>query len=51
MSDEGVYSNRYLMNFVHPQVGKLVVLDGRLGDDALQYQLKAVQKAIEESSR
>jgi len=37
--------------FVHPRVAKPVVLSGSSGDDALHYQQKAVQKAIEESSR
>ena len=36
-------------NFVHPNVSKPVVLSGNLGDDAKQYQVRAVQLAIEES--
>ncbi|MBX3027343.1 type II toxin-antitoxin system HicA family toxin [bacterium] len=38
-------------NFVHPRVSKPVVLSGNLGDDAKQYQVRAVKLAIEESSR
>lgn len=36
-------------NFVHPRVRKPVTLSGQSGDDALQYQEKAVRLAIEES--
>jgi predicted RNA binding protein YcfA (HicA-like mRNA interferase family) len=36
-------------NFVHPRVRKPVTLSGRLGDDALHYQERAVRMAIEES--
>lgn len=35
--------------FVHPRVQKPVVISGKLGDDALDYQQKAVKRAIEES--
>jgi predicted RNA binding protein YcfA (HicA-like mRNA interferase family) len=38
-------------NFVHPRVRKPVTLSGRLGDDALHYQERAVRLAIEESTR
>jgi predicted RNA binding protein YcfA (HicA-like mRNA interferase family) len=38
-------------NFVHPKVSKPVTISGALGDDAKQYQLRAVQLAIEESKR
>lgn len=38
-------------NFVHPSVSKPVVLSGNLGDDAKQYQVRAVKFAIEESSK
>jgi len=38
-------------NFVHPKVSKPVVLLGNLGDDAKQYQVRAVKLAIEESSK
>ena len=37
--------------FVHPRVGKPVVLAGNLGDDAKRYQVRAVRFAIEESER
>ena len=36
-------------NFVHPKVTKPVTLSGRTGDDAKQYQERAVKRAIEES--
>lgn len=36
-------------NFVHPRVRKPVTLSGQAGDDAKQYQERAVQLAIEES--
>ena len=36
-------------NFVHPKVTKPVTLSGRAGDDAKQYQQRAVKRAIEES--
>jgi predicted RNA binding protein YcfA (HicA-like mRNA interferase family) len=36
-------------NFVHPKVTKPVTLSGRAGDDAKQYQERAVKRAIEES--
>ncbi len=35
--------------FVHPNVKKPVVISGKSGADALGYQQKAVEKAIEES--
>jgi predicted RNA binding protein YcfA (HicA-like mRNA interferase family) len=38
-------------NFVHPKVRKPVTLSGQPGDDALRYQERAVQLAIEESER
>jgi predicted RNA binding protein YcfA (HicA-like mRNA interferase family) len=34
--------------FVHPRVQKPVVTSGQLGDDALDYQQKAVKRVIEE---
>ena len=37
--------------FGNPKVQKPVVLSGNLGDDALDYQLKAVRRAIEESKK
>ena len=36
-------------NFVHPRVPQPVTISGAAGDDARQYQLSAVRKAIEES--
>jgi predicted RNA binding protein YcfA (HicA-like mRNA interferase family) len=36
-------------NFVHPNVSKPVTLSGKLGDDAKQYQIRAVNRAIRES--
>jgi predicted RNA binding protein YcfA (HicA-like mRNA interferase family) len=36
-------------NFVHPKVLKPVTVSGNPGDDAKQYQEKAVKRAIEES--
>jgi predicted RNA binding protein YcfA (HicA-like mRNA interferase family) len=35
-------------NFVHPNVSKPITLSGQLGDDARQYQIQAVIKAIRE---
>jgi predicted RNA binding protein YcfA (HicA-like mRNA interferase family) len=37
-------------NFVHPNVSKPVTISGALGDDAKQYQVRAVQ-LVEESKR
>jgi len=36
---------------IHPKVPKPVVISGNAGDDALDYQQKAVKHAIEESKR
>jgi predicted RNA binding protein YcfA (HicA-like mRNA interferase family) len=38
-------------NFVHPKVPKPVTISGNPGDDAREYQEKAVQQAIEESKK
>lgn len=38
-------------NFVHPNVSKPITISGNPGDDAKQYQVRAVQLAIEESRR
>ena len=38
-------------NFVHPKVARPVTLSGNPGDDAKQYQVRAVQLAIEESKQ
>ena len=36
-------------NYVHPRVSRPVTLSGKPGDDAKQYQERAVKLAIEES--
>lgn len=36
-------------NFVHPKAQKPVTVSGKLGDDARQYQVRAVHLALEES--
>jgi len=36
-------------NFVHPNVQKPITVPGKPGDDAKQYLVKAVQRAIAES--
>ncbi len=38
-------------NFIHPRVTKPVTLSGKPGDDAKQYQLRAVRSAIEEAKK
>ena len=38
-------------NFVHKKVAKPITVSGNPGDDALHYQVRAVQKAIEESQK
>jgi predicted RNA binding protein YcfA (HicA-like mRNA interferase family) len=38
-------------NFVHPKVTRPVTISGQLGDDAKQYQVRAVRLAIEESKK
>lgn len=38
-------------NFFHPKVAKPVTISGKAGDDALHYQERDVEKAIEESKR
>ena len=38
-------------NFVHPDVDKPVTISGKLGDDAKQYQIRAVRLAIEAVNR
>ena len=35
-------------NFVHPNARKPVTISGKLGDDAKQYQVRAVRLALEE---
>jgi hypothetical protein len=36
-------------NFVHPKVAKPITISGALGDDAKNYQVRAVKRAVEES--
>ena len=38
-------------NFVHPDASRSVTLSGNPGDDARQYQVRAVRAAIEETER
>ena len=35
-------------NYVHPRLSKPVTISGKLGDDAKQYQIRAVDYAIAE---
>ena len=36
-------------NFVHPNVSKPVTISGKLGNDAKKYQVRAVEKAVQEA--
>lgn len=38
-------------NYVHPKMTKPITISGALGDDANQYQIRAVDRAIEESKK
>ena len=38
-------------NFVHPKIAKPVTISGKIGSDALYYQERDVQKAIEEAKK
>lgn len=38
-------------NFVHPNVSKPVTISGKLGEDAKKYQIRAVEKAVQESRK
>ena len=38
-------------NFVHPKVSKPVTISGKLGDDAKKYQIRAVEKAVQEAKK
>ena len=38
-------------NFVHPKVPRPVTISGNPGDDAKQYQVRAVRLAIEEARK
>lgn len=46
MNRGGKGSNR---NFVHSKVARPVTISGAPGDDAKQYQVRAVKRAVEES--
>jgi predicted RNA binding protein YcfA (HicA-like mRNA interferase family) len=35
-------------NYVHPRLSKPITISGKLGDDAKQYQVRAVERAIAE---
>jgi predicted RNA binding protein YcfA (HicA-like mRNA interferase family) len=35
-------------NYVHPRLSKPITISGKLGDDAKQYQIRAVRSAIAE---
>ena len=36
-------------NYAHPKMSRPITIAGALGDDAKRYQVRAVEKAIEES--
>lgn len=38
-------------NYVHPALSNPVTISGKLGDDAKNYQLKAVRKAVSEVTK
>lgn len=38
-------------NFAHPNVSKPVTISGKLGDDAKKYQIRAVEKAVEDAEK
>jgi len=38
-------------NYVHPKVTRPITISGKSGDDAKIYQVRAVQRAIEESQK
>ena len=38
-------------NYVHPRLSKPITMSGRLGDDAKQYEIRAVRTAIAEVER
>lgn len=38
-------------NFVHPKLAKPITISGKMGDDAKPYQLNAVSRAIQETSK
>ena len=38
-------------NYVHPDLSKPITISGKLGDDAKQYQVRAVKRALEELAK
>ena len=38
-------------NFTYPNVSKPVTISGKLGDDAKIYQIRAVEKAVQEAKK
>ncbi len=38
-------------NFTHPNVSRPITISGRLGEDAKQYQIRAVDMAIQEAGK
>ena len=38
-------------NFVHPKLDRPITISGSAGDDAKQYQIRAVNTALEESKK
>ena len=38
-------------NYLHPTLSKSITISGKLGDDAEQYQIRAVRKALEELAK
>jgi predicted RNA binding protein YcfA (HicA-like mRNA interferase family) len=38
-------------NYVHPRLSKPITISGKLGDDAKQYQIRAVERAIAELTK
>jgi predicted RNA binding protein YcfA (HicA-like mRNA interferase family) len=38
-------------NYVHPRLSKPITISGKLGDDAKQYQIRAVARAIAELTK
>ena len=38
-------------NYVHPTLSKPITISGKLGDDAEQYQIRAVRMALQELAK
>jgi predicted RNA binding protein YcfA (HicA-like mRNA interferase family) len=38
-------------NYIHPSLSKPITISGKLGDDAKQYQVRAVARALEEVAK